>query len=187
MDNGKLTGTVFLDLTKAFDTISHGVLVAKIKSYGVSGCELIWFTDYLFHRSQCAVVKDSTSELMAINNGVPQGSILGPLKLFILFFNDFPDMLRVSKVIQYADDTVIYFSHPWATTIVQTLTEELGRVAEYFDESELIINLRKGKTAMILLYWIKYSDARKKSSISKSRRNYSDISKIVDFGISKKL
>ena len=97
MDNGKLTETVFIDLTKAFDAISHGILLEKIKSYGVNGSELLWFTDYLFQRSQCAVV-NSISHLMPINNGVPQGSILGPL-LFIVFFNYFPEIFRECKII----------------------------------------------------------------------------------------
>lgn len=56
MDKRKLTGAVFLDLTKAFDTISHTVLIEKIRSYGVYSNELIWFTDYLFQRSQCVIV-----------------------------------------------------------------------------------------------------------------------------------
>lgn len=72
MDRGSLTGTIFLDLIfKAYDTISHGVLLKKLNSYSANGSELLWFKDYLFQKSQCAVVKESASNLLAINNGVP--------------------------------------------------------------------------------------------------------------------
>lgn len=73
--------------------------IDKINSYGVNGSELLWLTNYLIQRSKCAVVKDSTSDLLTINNGVPQGSILGHL-LLILFYNDFPEILHAFKILQ---------------------------------------------------------------------------------------
>ena len=81
--------------------------------------------------------------------GVPQGSILGPL-LFLIFFNDFPDHLIESKVIKYADDTILYVSHSSIYTIESTLNKELLCLYCYFRENELVLNLKKGKTETML-------------------------------------
>ena len=78
-DNGKATGAVFNDLSKAFDTISHSVLLSKLSRYGVYDMELQWFTDYLFLRKQIVPFNGVLSKPNSINTGVPQGSILGSL------------------------------------------------------------------------------------------------------------
>jgi hypothetical protein len=83
-------------------------------------------------------------------SGVPQGSILGPL-LFLIFFNDFPDCLKHSKVVMYADDTVIYVNGKEKENIENLLNQDLKNIAEYFDNNELIINLKKGKTEAMIL------------------------------------
>ena len=87
MNNGNMVGAVYLDLSKAFDTIGHGLLLTKLQSYGVNGKELNWFTDYLFNRTQIVEIDSFRSSPEPICCGVPQGSILGSL-LFIVFFND---------------------------------------------------------------------------------------------------
>ena len=86
-----------------------------------------------------------SSQYKAVNCGVPQGSILGPL-LFIVFINDLSDHLENSKIVMYADDTVIYFSNNDITIIESSLNKDLCNLADYFDDNELIINLKKGKT-----------------------------------------
>ena len=88
-EKGQLVGALFLDLSKAFDTISHDVILEKLKRYGVFEIELDWFKDYLFMRSQQVEVGNQKSKSHSVFSGVPQGSILGPL-LFLVFFNDFP-------------------------------------------------------------------------------------------------
>lgn len=105
-EKGQLVGALFLDLSKAFDTISHDVILEKLKRYGVFETELDWFKDYLFMRSQQVEIGNRKSKSHSIFSGVPQGSILRPL-LFLVFFNDFPEILQHSKCTQYADDTVI--------------------------------------------------------------------------------
>ena len=100
MDNGKLTGAVFLDLKKAFDTVDHQVLLSKLAKLGILNTELTWFTNYLSNRYQCTVVNNAHSEYKCIPVGVPQGSILGPL-LFICFINDLPNVISESKIILY--------------------------------------------------------------------------------------
>ena len=149
LDQGKLVGAIFIDLTKAFDTISHSVLINKLSSYGIHGQELNWFTDYLFQRKQQVDLESVHSDEAPIFNGVPQGSILGPL-LFILFLNDLPEQLKHSRIIKYADDTVIYLSDKDVVIIENELIEDLSRISTYFNENELIINLKKGKKEAML-------------------------------------
>ena len=108
-DNGLLTGTLFLDLSKAFDTINHDLIIKKLASYGVGNHETNWFSDYLFCRSQTVIVGNQKSSKFNVSCGVPQGSILGPL-IFLMFFNDFPEQLSRANCLEYADDTVIYFA-----------------------------------------------------------------------------
>ena len=107
MNEGKLLGSLFIDLSKAFDTLSHAKLITKLRSYGILNKELDWFENYLFDRTQYVQWYTSLSEAGKVHCGVPQGSIIGPL-LFILFYNDFPSCLINSEVIVYADDTVIF-------------------------------------------------------------------------------
>ena len=85
---GHIVGVLYVDLSKAFDTLSHSALLEKLKSFGITGDSHNWFTDYLFNRKQFCVVENCESKLLNITCGVPQGSILGPL-LFLMFFNDF--------------------------------------------------------------------------------------------------
>ncbi|PFX32846.1 putative RNA-directed DNA polymerase from transposon BS [Stylophora pistillata] len=148
-ENGNLTGCVFIDLSKAFDTISHSGLLSKLSTYGVRGTELAWFTDYLFCRSQVVQYKGVLSEPQPILTGVPQGSILGPI-LFIIFFNDVHKPLQHSKIITYADDSVIYTSSKDIDTIQRSLSEDMNNLCEWFKDNELIINLKKDKTESML-------------------------------------
>ena len=106
VNEGKLVGAVFIDLSKAFD-ISHAKLIIKLKSYGILNTEMTWFQDYLFNRTQYVQHGKTLSNGEKVHCGVPQGSIIGPL-MFILFYNDFPSCLKHSKVIIYTDDTFIF-------------------------------------------------------------------------------
>ena len=149
VDSGRLGGAVFIDLSKAFDTISHSVLLNKLQSYGIDGNELEWLTDYLFERKQIVDIQNAYSDEKPLLTGVPQGSILGPL-LFIIFLNDLAETLNHSKIIKYADDTVVYFSEKNVEIIQEKLNEDLENISRYFSKNELIINLKKGKTESML-------------------------------------
>ena len=85
IDSGKLIGDIYLDLTKAFDTIVHSVLIDKLPKFGIRAKSLDWFVDYLFNRSQTVEINVCRSVVELIVSGVSQGSILGPL-LFIMTF-----------------------------------------------------------------------------------------------------
>ena len=149
VDKGYLVGAVFLDLSKAFDVISHSKLLTKLPQYGITGKELNWFEDYLFNRKASVVYDNTLSEAFTINSGVPQGSILGPL-LFVLFFNDITDVVKNSEIIKYADDTVIYVADKDIESINRKLTEDMNCMGDWLDENDLILNLKKGKTEALL-------------------------------------
>ena len=98
---------IFLDLSKAFDTIDHAILLSKLEHYGVDGIPLQLVKNYLTNRKQYVKLNEVNSNLLPINTGVPQGSILGPL-LFIIYINDFARASSIFDFICYADDTTLF-------------------------------------------------------------------------------
>ena len=101
---------MYLDFAKAFDTVSHELLLHKLNiKYGIRGNLLNWFHSYLSDRFQRVIVDGAHSDWLPVTSGVPQGSILGPL-LFLLFVNDIPSNVKHSKVALFADDTKMYIS-----------------------------------------------------------------------------
>ncbi len=108
-DKGFLAGAIFIDLSKAHDTVSHSSLLVKLTSFGVHGTELNWFTDYLFNRNQFVQSNGCTTDITPVSCGLPQGSIIGPL-LFVMHFNAAHTALQNSRIMTYSDDTVIFLS-----------------------------------------------------------------------------
>ena len=124
LDDGKYTGAVFVDLQKAFDMVNIQCLLEKLKRVGIKETNLNWFHSYLSDRKIVTCIHNCNSEELPIRQGVPQGSILGPL-LFIIFINDLPTIFKSCNIHLYADDTVIYFSHKDPHVVQSTLNREL--------------------------------------------------------------
>ena len=139
MDKGKLTVEVFVDLRKAFDTIDHATLIAKLPIYGVHGKELTWFESYLFNRQQFVSYQGICSERQSIRCGVPQGFILGPL-LFTIVINDITEQVKECRIMLYADDTVIFTSDKDSKRTEDLLNTEFYNVATWFTNNNQVLN-----------------------------------------------
>ena len=138
MENNKLTGVVFLDLKKAFDTVNHQILINKLNSINVSNHSQNWFKNYLSNRHQCVKIQNKRSNKKLITCGVPQGSILGPL-LFIIYINDLDKYLHECKVNFYADDTALYTEANSYVELMLNLRLELSIVSEWLKANKLTL------------------------------------------------
>ena len=107
LDQSKQVDIIYMDFSKAFDSVPHNLLIDKLKHNGICGSVLKWFESYLCNRYQRVTIEGFVSDWLPVKSGVPQGSILGPL-LFLLYINDLPDVVRNSDVALFADDTKLY-------------------------------------------------------------------------------
>ena len=148
IDLGKVTSGLFIDLSKAFDTVNHDILLAKLEFYGLRGVALQWFKSYLSCRSQFVQYNGYNSSSKYVKSGVPQGSILGPL-LFLLYINDLCNVSKALDFILLADDTNIFFSHNDPDQLMEIVNNELKKLSSGF---RLISFLLTYKKYQILFY-----------------------------------
>ena len=135
---------VFIDLSKAFDTVNHKILLKKLENYGVKNQSLLWFKSYLTNRKQFILKESKDSKNNLITCGVPQGSILGPL-LFLIYINDLYLSSKVLNTILFADDTNLFYSHKDITVLFKIFNEELDKINEWFISNRLSLNVEKTK------------------------------------------
>ena len=152
---GEPTALVLLDLSAAFDTIDHNILLGYLKSwFGLGGTALRWFGSYLRNRCQAIKIGSTLSELSNLIYGVPQGSVLGPL-LFSLYTTPLSKIIRLHPHIKfhfYADDTQLYIhlSHKNASSALAKLNACLHDVQEWMSLSKLKLNPEKTEFSLVL-------------------------------------
>ena len=144
LEKRECTIGVFLDFSKAFDTVNHEILLRKLERYGVRGIPNLWIRSYLSNRTQFVTFNGTRSELRHINCGVPQGSVLGPL-LFLIYINDLGLVLnsKKTKLIMFADDSNL-FAHGKDMNGLQTSVNiALENVRQWLIANRLSLNVSK--------------------------------------------
>ena len=184
LDNGKLPVTVYLDLSKAFDTINHEILLKNLEYYGFTDTPLKWFRSYLHNRQQYVFFNGCCSTPKTLETGVPQGSILGPL-LFLIYMNDIKEACKKFIPILYADDTGLVSSlcsfyddkdKYDINEISRDINDELSCVQEWLNINKLSLNVSKTK------YMIFHHRQRNIDEfIPDIRINDSPIERVTDF------
>lgn len=143
LDSGQKCLSIFLDLTKAFDTVSVPHLLLKMERMGIRGYALRIFKDYLSSRTQCVKIDNFVSDNAPLSFGVPQGSILGPT-LFLLYINSLCTLsLPFSSIFTYADDTAILVSGDNWTEVFTCAESALSLVMQWLSNNLLTLNLKK--------------------------------------------
>ena len=142
LDEKKVGGAILTDLSKAFDCLSHDLLIAKLEAYGFDKSALKFIYDYLKNRMQRTNVNGSYSSWRELLCGVPQGSILGPL-LFNIFINDIFFFLDKAQIANFADDNSTYAVEKDVMTLLKTLETETFSVLHWFRFNEMKSNSSK--------------------------------------------
>ena len=148
LDDGFLSGVIFLDLQKACDTVDHCILLGTMLEMGVSQRSCEWFKSYLDNRQQRTVFTSFTSDSAHVAVDVPQGSVLGPL-MFLIYINDIQDCLQFTNVTLYADDTALYCSSEAANDLHDKLNHYLASVTNWMRSNKLTLNTSKSKFMLV--------------------------------------
>ena len=136
IDKGMVSGVIFLDLKKAFDTVDHAILLKKLSDYGVQGQTSSWLKSYLKDKQQFSVANGLSSVKNRIVCGVPQGSLLCPL-LFLIYINDLPNCLDHSIGRSFADDTNLTFSAVDLSILQTEMSNDLNRIFNWLSSNKL--------------------------------------------------
>ena len=146
IDKKHLTAVILLDMSKAFDSIDHTLLLVKLQDVGASPLASQWFRSYLTARYQVVTIETASSECLHVASGVPQGSILGPL-LFSIYMSDLPSVPQHCSVQCYMDDTKLLLSFRLQdqSRIVAEINQDLTRICNWRFDNQLLLNPDKTK------------------------------------------
>lgn len=142
IDANKPTLCLFVDLAKAFDTVSHEILLDKMEKYGFRGVAHSLIKSYLGNRTQHVRIGGTLSEAGKVRYGVPQGTVLGPI-LFILYINDLLTLQSAGRIISYADDTAIMYTENSWEKLKETVECDFLTIKRWFDTNLLTLNPTK--------------------------------------------
>ena len=184
IEKGEVVLGVFLDFSKAFDTVDHDILIDKLSFYGITGIYNDWFRNYLSNREQYVTYNGFKSQTKKINCGVPQGSILGPL-LFLIYINDLSTVSKDLFSILFADDSNMFIAGKNIDDICNKMNMALGHVQEWLSCNKLSLNVLKTHYMFFTSMKRKVPDANIKICNTSIKRVY--VTKFLGVQIDSKL
>jgi hypothetical protein len=176
LDQGRMPLAIYLDLSKAFDTLNFEIVLKKLEHYGIQPTSLAWFESYLENRKQYVEINNVKSKITSVSLGVPQGSILGPL-LFTIYVNDIQNSSDFFQFIKYADDTTLLniISVDNVVDITETINKELIKVHKWLCANKLSLNLKKTK------FMVFYNQGKKLHNIPTIKLDDTPIERVETF------
>ena len=148
MDKNEITALIAMDLSKAFDSVPHGLLLAKLSAYGVSDHTCNYIKSYLTDRPQRVKIGNVKSEWLTLKRGVPQGSLTGPL-LFNVFLNDLLLNIDDCSIFNYADDNTLSYHHSDVTHVKTVLEDATAKAINWFSVNHMEANASKFQSMVL--------------------------------------
>ena len=178
LDESNIIGVVFIDFQKAFDCVNHTVLKNKLHSIGITGSFYDWLLNYLENRKQFVTVNGSNSELLEIDTGVPQGSLLGP-RLYSIYSNDLPGATTNASVEMFADDTTAFCIGKTVDEVLYNIQKAIANLNKWAKDNFMTIH--PAKTELMLLSKSKFIGPLQKICLGPNELSF--VSKATCLGI----